>query len=448
MIFTRPKFFTFPRKHSKTASCPPGRLAGKKASFVYSHTWLLGFIAPVFLQIGQNYYSAPLLQLSLPTDFFRDALPIIILVTLVILFIIAINTFGKRESFLEAQVKERTRQINLKNQQIMAQSEELNREKEKVEKSNSELVTMLNKLESTIEAMNSQRNLLEDTNRKVIDSIRYAKRIQRAILPQHESVTEFFPQSFVFYQAKDIVSGDFYFSTKKMGKNFLGVVDCTGHGVPGAFMSLIAHQQLTRAINEYGILEPARILHWAEKGLSGMLNRGIDAAEANDGMEVALISADPRRGILEYSGAHRPLYRIHKGELIEYRGEPFSIGPVQQTMELEKRFINHQIQMEEGDMYYMFSDGYVSQFSSKTGKKYMTGRFKDFLLSISKLPVEDQKQMLWQEYERWRGDSTQMDDMLVLGFRIDASVMPKTEATTTEADLDALARSMAKTPGA
>lgn len=414
----------------------------KKKYFPYKRKleWWLGFpsakIALVYLllfwqagsttAIAQNskfYYtpSAGILadMLGLSPDSIRDSLPVVIVLALIILFIMAFKTFGKRENFLETQVKERTRQINLKNQQIIAQTEELNSEKEKVDKVNSELISMLNRLETTIDKMNLQRTMLEESNRKVMDSIRYAKRIQRALLPQHDSIKSLFPESFVFYQAKDIVSGDFYFSTTKMGKSFLAAVDCTGHGVPGAFMSLIAYNQLTRAINEYGILEPARILHWAEKGLSAMLKQGSESGEANDGMEVSLVSIDTRRKRLEYAGARRPLFRIHNNELIEYRGDPYSIGPVQQMVGQEKRFNNHVVDLEEGDMYYIFSDGYVSQFNSETGKKYMTGRFKELLLRIYTLPVEEQKQILFDEYENWRGESPQVDDLLVMGFRIE-----------------------------
>ena len=375
----------------------------------------------LILKTNFSYLSHPLstvLVFELPEGVLKDGLPIIVLVTLVLLFVLAVNTFGRRESFLEQQVKDRTKQINQKNQQILEQAEALSDQKEKVEKVNYELMAMLNKLESTIDETNIQKVLLEDSNRKMLDSIRYAKRIQKAILPQHESIRDLFPTSFVFYQAKDIVSGDFYFSTRKMGKSFLAAVDCTGHGVPGAFMSLVAHNQLTRAINEYGILEPARILLWAEKGLSTLLSKGADAEDAGDGMEIGLLAIDSKKGTLEYAGAHRPLYRIHKGELLEYKGEPFSLGPVQQAFDVEKRFVNHTIEMVEGDMYYMFSDGYVSQFSGKTGKKYMTTKFKDFLLSIHKLEVEDQKQQLWDEYENWRGEGHQLDDLLVIGFKI------------------------------
>jgi serine phosphatase RsbU (regulator of sigma subunit) len=252
----------------------------------------------------------------------------------------------------------------------------------------------------------------------MLDSIRYAKRIQRSILPAHETLMDMFPDSFVFYQAKDIVSGDFYFSTRKMGRSFLAAVDCTGHGVPGAFMSLIAHNQLTRAINEYGILEPARILHWAEKGLSGLLNSGNELVEQGDGMEIGLMAIDQKKRVIEYAGAHRPLYRITNGQLIEYKGEPFSIGPVQQAFDVDKRFVNHSIPMVEGDMYYIFSDGFVSQFHGVSGKKYMTARFKQFLLKICNLPMEEQKKLIVQEYEEWRGDSPQIDDLLVIGMRI------------------------------
>jgi serine phosphatase RsbU (regulator of sigma subunit) len=355
----------------------------------------------------------------------ENGLPFLFLVIIIMLFVLAVNTFGKRENYLEKQVSERTRHINLKNAQILNQAEALNEEKEKLDRVNAEMVLMLGKLEENIEKLSEQRVVIEDNNRKILDSIRYAKRIQRSILPSHDSLQEVFPDSFVFYQAKDIVSGDFYFSTKKMGKIFLAAVDCTGHGVPGAFMSLIAHNQLTRAINEYGILEPARILLWADKGLSSLLGSiGEGGDQGGDGMEIGLLAIDHKKRTLEYAGAHRPLYRITNGDLIEYRGEPFSIGPVQQAFEVEKRFANHTIPMVEGDMYYLFSDGFVSQFSGESGKKFMTARFKKLLLSICHLPIDEQKSQLYRAYEEWRGDATQIDDLLVMGIRVALAEAP------------------------
>ena len=395
-------------------------LAGNLSSFAASH-------------IPQP---TSILAFALTEEILRDGLPVLILVALIVLYILAVNTFGKRENYLESQVKDRTRQINAKNQQILQQAEDLNKEKEKVDTVNSELMMMLNKLEATIEQMNDQKLVIEESNRKMLDSIRYAKRIQKAILPPHETIQDIIPDSFIFYQAKDIVSGDFYFSTKKMGRTFLAAVDCTGHGVPGAFMSLIAHNQLTRAINEYGILEPSRILHWAEKGLSQILNRGNEnGAESGDGMELSLIAFDPKRNVIEYAGAHRPLYRIHNGQLLEYKGEPFSIGPVQQAFDVEKRFTNHQIELVDGDMYYIFSDGFVSQFNAITGKKYMTGRFKTFLLSIAHLPAHAQQKAIEQEYESWRGQSAQVDDLLVIGFRVGVQGK-KTVAVAVEKEME------------
>jgi len=390
---------------------------------LFSPVWLRP--AKFLLAMGLALSACPQAWADGPGDIIVDnilenGLPFLVLVVIIMLFVSAVNTFGKRESYLEKQVSERTRQVNLKNAQILDQAEALNTEKEKLDRVNSEMVMMLSKLEANIEQMSEQRQIIEDSNRKMLDSIRYAKRIQRSILPAHNTLKELFPASFVFYQPKDIVSGDFYFSTRKMGRSFLAAVDCTGHGVPGAFMSLIAHNQLTRAIKEYAILEPARILHWAEKGLSALLSNSADFSEQGDGMEIGLLAIDHKKSVLEYSGAHRPLYRISKGQLLEYRGEPFSIGPVQQAFDIQKRFTNHTIPMVEGDIFYLFSDGYVSQFNGQTGKKYMTSRFKSFLLAIHTLPMDEQKEMLRNEYENWRGDSSQLDDLLVIGVRIAA----------------------------
>jgi ligand-binding sensor domain-containing protein/serine phosphatase RsbU (regulator of sigma subunit) len=246
-------------------------------------------------------------------------------------------------------------------------------------------------------------------NKDILDSITYAKRIQLAILPSEIP----YKQTFILYKPKDIVSGDFYWLNSAGGREFLAAVDCTGHGVPGAFMSFIGYTSLNKIIIEQKIIKPSEILNRLNEEVATNLHQKGEAI-VNDGMDISLICYSPVTGILEYAGAFNPLIIIRAGELIELKADRFAIG---RATGKEKSFTNHEFLIEEGDCVYMYSDGYADQFGGPDGKKYKTSTLKELLLNISEFDAETQQKILETSFEDWKGTQGQIDDVLVMGRR-------------------------------
>jgi ligand-binding sensor domain-containing protein/serine phosphatase RsbU (regulator of sigma subunit) len=246
-------------------------------------------------------------------------------------------------------------------------------------------------------------------NKDITDSIRYAKRIQFAILPPEIP----FENTFILFKPKDIVSGDFYWVTQQANKEFFAAVDCTGHGVPGAFMSFIGYTSLNKIVIEHGILEPAAILnHLNEEVAIALRQKGEEAVA--DGMDLALISYTPQTRELEYAGAFNPLIIINDGELTEIKANRFAIG---RSTEKEMKFTNHKLKIRKGDTIYLYSDGYSDQFGGEEGKKFKTQNLKSLLVSICSKSMEEQRVILEETYEKWRGNFEQIDDVLIVGRR-------------------------------
>lgn len=267
-------------------------------------------------------------------------------------------------------------------------------------------------VERTAEVVQKSKEI-EEKNRDITASIRYAERIQRAMLPMDNT----FPDTFVFYLPKDIVSGDFYWMYSAGDLRFIAACDCTGHGVPGAFMSIIGHNSLDKVVKEYGIVHPGEILDKLNEEVVKALKQRNEET-INDGMDLALVTFDRKKYILEFAGAFNPLYIVSDGQLSVYKGDRFSIG--MSTQQDEKTFINQVIEIKAGDMIYMCSDGYADQFGSKEVKKFKSGNIKRLLLSIYQLPVDEQREIIKKTILEWKGDLPQVDDMLFFGMRIPA----------------------------
>ncbi len=265
-------------------------------------------------------------------------------------------------------------------------------------------------IQRTAEVVEKSREL-EEKNKDITDSIRYAKRIQNAIMPPEDEI----PDSFVLFKPKDIVSGDFYWYNILERKVFIAAVDCTGHGVPGAFMSFIGYNSLYKIVNEYHITEAAAILDHLNDEIYRTLHFQTRVEEVKDGMDLALIVYDRETRILEYAGAHNPLYLIRRGELQEIKADRFSIGMT--SLDAGRKFTNHKLSMEPGDMTYIFSDGYADQFGGPDGKKFKTRQLKQLFLKISAFDLEKQKKILDETIEKWRGSEAQVDDILVIGTK-------------------------------
>lgn len=257
----------------------------------------------------------------------------------------------------------------------------------------------------------AQKEELARKNENITDSIRYAKRIQFAILPENSP----YPDTFILFKPKDIVSGDFYWFTEVGDKEFFSAVDCTGHGVPGAFMSIIGHNSLTKIVREYGILEPGKILSQLNKEVLETLHQRSDARDIYDGMDLALACYDRKGKYLEYSGAFNPLYLVRNGEIIETKADKQSIG--RSAFKTDAVFTNHRIKIERGDTVYLFTDGYVDQFGGEHRKKFKYKNMKETILKIQEETMLKQRTIMDQTIERWRGDQDQLDDILIIGRR-------------------------------
>jgi ligand-binding sensor domain-containing protein/serine phosphatase RsbU (regulator of sigma subunit) len=257
------------------------------------------------------------------------------------------------------------------------------------------------------QALSLANEELSMRNRDITDSITYAKRIQFAILPPEIP----FENTFILFKPKDIVSGDFYWMNSVGGREFMIAVDCTGHGVPGAFMSFIGFTSLNKIIIEHGTYKPSEILDQLNEEVATNLHqKGEDIV--NDGMDVALVCYNPANHVIEYAGAFNPLIVIRQGEIMEIKADRFSIG---RSTGKEKTFTNHELTIQKGDSLFLFSDGYADQFGGEFGKKFKTSALRDLMVKISGLDTSRQKNILDSTFEKWRLNQDQIDDVLIIG---------------------------------
>tara|TARA_B100000963_G_scaffold347860_1_gene354658 strand:+ start:216 stop:2075 length:1860 start_codon:yes stop_codon:yes gene_type:complete len=251
---------------------------------------------------------------------------------------------------------------------------------------------------------------LQQKHKEISDSINYAKTIQTAILPQTKIIKEYLENSFILYKPKDIVAGDFYWMEHFEGKTLFAAADCTGHGVPGAMVSVICNNALNRSVREFRLTNPGEILNNTKKLVIQEFEKS--EKDVHDGMDIALCCLEGNR--LSYSGANNPLWIIRKNEIIEYKADKQPIG----NYRLKKPFSTHEITLEKEDVFYLLSDGYADQFGGEKGKKYKTINLKNFLLCIHREPMVKQKKLLEKEFESWKGEYDQIDDVCIIGVKI------------------------------
>lgn len=314
--------------------------------------------------------------------------------------------------------------------------EEIKLEKERMAELNASLWKQSEAIHQEKERINKLKLIIEHKHQEMIDSVTYAKRIQTAILPTNAFFFHHLPDSFVLYKPKDIVAGDFYWM-EPVGDSMIifAAADCTGHGVPGAMVSVICSNALNRAVKEYHMTEPANILYKTRDIVIERFERSEE--EVKDGMDVSLCNYNKTLKVLQYSGAQNPLWIVSRNPnkvssekevlnarelgLTAYDLYLHEIKPNKQPIgkyaELSP-FTNHSIQMEAGDIIYLFSDGYADQFGGPKGKKFKYSTFKELILSVYEQPMAEQRQIIDQRFEEWRGELEQIDDVCVIGVRI------------------------------
>ena len=272
-----------------------------------------------------------------------------------------------------------------------------------------------NKVLERTQEINHQKELMEEKNKEIIDSINYAKRLQHAILPDFEEMYEGLGDSFLLYKPKDIVSGDFYWLFKDGDSLLVATVDCTGHGVPGAMVSVVGANSLDRCVREFHLRKPSEIL---EK-LSDLVTHtfATEQYEVHDGMDISLVHYNRKTREIQYCGAHNPLWVIpaDRDEIVETKANKQPVG----RYEYRKPFTNHTFQMNKGDTVYLFSDGYADQFGGPLGKKFKYSTLKKLLLDNCREPMMIQHAVLDENFENWRGSLEQNDDVCMIGFRIE-----------------------------
>ncbi len=261
--------------------------------------------------------------------------------------------------------------------------------------------------------LEKQKNIIQQANKQITSSILYAKNIQQAILPDLNIIRNELKNSFIFYRPKDIVSGDFYWFTKLHHQTIIAAVDCTGHGVPGALMSMIGSSMLDKIVIENHITEPGAILASLNTNIIKSLKQNEQSNK--DGMDIAICSIDRENSNITFAGAHNPLYLIRNGALTELKGEKAPIGF---SYKDNVTFNNQNLPIKAGDIIYMFTDGFPDQFGGPKNKKFSYKRFKELLISISHLPIEKQEKALHDTFQEWKSQYEQTDDVCVIGFRI------------------------------
>lgn len=286
------------------------------------------------------------------------------------------------------------------------------------------------KLEKIIEIRTAE---LRNKEQEITDSIRYALRIQLSIIPTAERFQNLLPKSFVFYKPKDIVSGDFYWIDKVNDEVLFSAVDCTGHGVPGAMMSVIGLKSLNQATQDKQLSKPADILRHLDIEVNDTLRQSYDKNSVKDGMDLALCSINFKTNVLQYAGVFNSLWLVRKNiantyqksnnkivfygdDLLEIKADKLYIG--NNTDGIADTFTNHEINLQTNDCIYIFTDGFADQFGGEKGKKFKYNALKNLLISLVYLEPDEQKQKLEQAFEAWKGGLEQVDDVLLIGIKI------------------------------
>lgn len=292
--------------------------------------------------------------------------------------------------------------IKEQNKQLKQQQEEIRTQNEDLIQKNEEIIV--------------QKEQIEEQTKDITDSILYAGRIQEAILPTIDVLKNQFPKSFVFYKPSQIVSGDFYWFKEVKNMIYIAVADCTGHGVPGAFMSILGISLLNEIITRRYINSPDIILNELRKRIKKSLHQTGQQYEQQDGMDIAICLIDTENYILEYAGAYNSLYLIHNHSLTEYKADRMPIG-IHPKDHID--FSKKNIQLQPKDTIYLFTDGYSSQFGFLNDEKFKVKNFQKLINQISELPMEQQYDVLSKTFYQWKGNKQQTDDILVVGLQIE-----------------------------
>lgn len=286
----------------------------------------------------------------------------------------------------------------------------------KVKERTAEVVAQKEEIESQKDELEKQRDKLAEQQKHIMDSILYAKRLQYAILPTDEFIAELFPEHFILFHPKDIVSGDIYWFSKIGNKRLFSAIDCTGHGVPGALVSMVGHNWLDYAVKDLKLERPVDILEALNVGVTSTFKERDEDGAVKDGMDIALCSVDYTTMKLEFAGAYNPALILRNGELIQLKGDKCPIGAF--SRRAATGYTHQEMDVQKGDMIYVFSDGYTDQFGGDESRKFLMSNFKKLLTDVHQLPVDQQKIKMEETLFDWMKYESQLDDILVIGIKI------------------------------
>lgn len=314
----------------------------------------------------------------------------------------ALQTKVNRE--LEEKVQERTKEIQAQNEEILAQSERL-------QAANDEITTQRDDIQL-------KSSLLEEKNNQITSSIVYASRIQKAILGNISEITENFSDAFIFFSPHSIVSGDFYWFNKVEDYEIIIAADCTGHGVPGAFMTVMGHDFLEDIVSKGKVFMPDEILHHLDKKLRNRLQSQSAENKVDDGMDISVVTINKKQKKLWFSGAKNNLFYVSDGVMNVIKASKHSIGGDNLYVDADKIFDLNEILYKDDDKFYIFSDGFQDQFGGENYTKFLTKNFRNLLFEISEKPMKEQHQILSKTLKEWKGNNSQTDDILIIGFQV------------------------------
>ncbi|MFH2095444.1 MAG: two-component regulator propeller domain-containing protein, partial [Bacteroidota bacterium] len=322
---------------------------------------------------------------------------------------------------LEQKVKERTATIEQQKEEITAQRDEIEAQRDALVERNEEITQQKEEIEAQRDEIEAQRDLvvkqneqISQQNKNITDSIRYAKRIQTAVLSETKILKKYLSDFFVFFRPRDIVSGDFYWFGETGDKLVVVAADCTGHGVPGAFMSMLGITFLNEIVMKEKTTQPAEILNRLREEVIRALRQHGEEGEQKDGMDISLCTFSTETGTCRFAGANNPLYLVRKGELAEYKADRMPIA-IYVNMEAFSEIV---LDLQKGDCLYLFSDGFADQFGGEKGRKYKYQTLKELLVSVYEKPMEEQLTILEKEFADWKGIYPQVDDVLVVGVKV------------------------------
>jgi serine phosphatase RsbU (regulator of sigma subunit) len=321
---------------------------------------------------------------------YRTIYAFILYLIILVCFIYVILKIYARKLIIEKErlekiVAERTAEVVAQNREILAQKEEIEK----------------------------QNEIIVEQNDDIKQSITYASKIQKAILPPDEIVAKIFPDSFILYLPRDIVSGDFYWMTEIDNRKYCAIADCTGHSVPGGFMSMLGMSFLNEIINHEQVLSASDILNRLKANIIKSLHQTGKLEENKDGMDIVMYIIDTKNQLVQYAGANNPLLLIRNGELIIYKPDKMPVGIHIKT----EPFATQTFNIQKGDILYAFSDGYVDQFGGPDNRKFMSKNFHALLLEIHQKPMPEQCKILNQTLINWMGANDRIDDIVVMGYK-------------------------------